>query len=81
MKRKCPTVILFLTIEFHYFMFFCSGSLDLHGFHAILKDLGIELTQSDLMMSFMAVDTNSDGRIYWDDFVNWFSDLKKLSRN
>jgi len=62
-------------------MFFCSGSLDLHGFHAILKDLGIELTQSDLMMSFMAVDTNSDGRIYWDDFVNWFSDLKKLSRN
>ena len=57
-----------------------TGAIGKNEFKQLLHDLGVELGETELEMSFMMLNTGHNELITWEDFKNWFSDIQKLHK-
>jgi len=48
-----------------------SGTIDLCEFHLLLKDLQWDLTPAEITEALEALDTNKNGKIGLNEFLNW----------
>jgi hypothetical protein len=52
-----------------------SGVIDAREFARICEAAGMEMDEEEAIFGFAAVDTDSDGKISWDEFVGWWKSL------
>lgn len=53
-----------------------SGVIEAKEFARILEALGMELEEHELKVALLDVDHDGDGRISWDEFVDWWRAMR-----
>ncbi|XP_062507102.1 uncharacterized protein LOC134183539 [Corticium candelabrum] len=54
-----------------------SGYLDLQELKAVLYDLGMRTSETDLVGALLALDKAKDGRVSYDEFKEWYREREK----
>ena len=52
------------------------GCFDVHEFRTFVKEMGVNLTDDELVNAFMAIDRNSDRLMTFSDLAKWYTNAK-----